>query len=621
MSLPLTSVYCKHWIENTNIKFENFKYQTFTIKPHKTINIKESIHYKALLTTDYTNYESLIHKTKQLEHSKTKFINLLSNFNIVYMDKIKLYYSSTINKYIINDGLHRISILLYKNIIKDNIPLNLLDIEYDLESQNKIKQLMISTTKYSQYNGWNNRLPYQTITMGKEKLIGQRDVEIRLNKIKLHINFDNKTVVDFGCNLGGNFFQLPEIKNGFGCDYDSVCVNAATEISKIFQYNSNLIFFIHDFDKDSYTTLLNKINIKPDIIFLTSMGSWVKNWVRLYTMCLSYNCDIIFETNNDTEGKPQLDFFKSQDIKLISDNSDDDCTGNNNRKLYLIKHISKKVYISGPYHHKNDFSLRKAIDILGWTITNFEEATIILSPSKYYDITKYPNKKFIFGNHFSVFPNDIVRKFNNMHNNAIYIQPSQQSVTSWVDEFEFSNLPMKIYPFGVDTEKFKPYFRPKTNVFIYYKYRKPKEYEFIRSFLSSKNIDFTTFKYGEYEQGSYISFLNKSKYGIWIGCHESQGFALQEALSMNVPLLVWNVSLRTQQYGAEEVYKNVKSKVTTIPYWDSNCGMFFYNKEDFDSTFNSFIQNIDSYNPRKYILENLTIDKRAHALKILVDNI
>lgn len=282
-----------------------------------------------------------------------------------------------------------------------------------------------------------------------------------------------------------------------------------------------------------------------------------------------------------------------------------------------------KVIIYQKYHHKNYESLINSIRILNWIIVyNIEDADIVFSASTYIDITKHPNKKFIFGPHFSVFPNNVVEKFNNQHKNAIYIQPSQPSVNTWINEFKFSKLPVYSYAFGVNTDKFKPSNTNRKQIFIYYKRRKPCELEYIISFLKNKNINYKLFSYtSSYNEIDYIKTLKESKYGIWIGSHESQGYALEEALSSNVPLLVWNVKLRIQEYGSEHIYKNVKSNVTTIPYWDDRCGMYFYKQEEFKDTYNKFISNLDTFKPREFILENLTFEKRAKELEKLVISI
>ena len=80
-------------------------------------------------------------------------------------------------------------------------------------------------------------------------------------------------------------------------------------------------------------------------------------------------------------------------------------------------------------------------------------------------------------------------------------------------------------------------------------------------------------------------------------------------LSCNLPLLVWGVTLRKQEYPYIKDYVQIKSKVSTVPYWNTECGELFHNYSELENTFNKFIKNIDNYNSRKFILENLSMDK------------
>ena len=88
-------------------------------------------------------------------------------------------------------------------------------------------------------------------------------------------------------------------------------------------------------------------------------------------------------------------------------------------------------------------------------------------------------------------------------------------------------------------------------------------------------------------------------------------FAIEEALSCNVPLLVWNVSSMNQ----EEVSNFPNIEATSIPYWDQRCGEFFYKKEEFETKYNEFINKLDIYKPREYVLENLSVEKCADNFK------
>jgi len=128
----------------------------------------------------------------------------------------------------------------------------------------------------------------------------------------------------------------------------------------------------------------------------------------------------------------------------------------------------------------------------------------------------------------------------------------------------------------------------------------------LQFFLKNLNINFRIFDYvNKYSEEEYLNYLKDSKFGIWITAHESQGFALQEALSCDVPLLVWNVTSLNQEYGSN--HPNLPA--TTLSYWDEKCGEYFTNSNDLYNTFNKFISNLHNYKPREYILENLSIEK------------
>ena len=109
-------------------------------------------------------------------------------------------------------------------------------------------------------------------------------------------------------------------------------------------------------------------------------------------------------------------------------------------------------------------------------------------------------------------------------------------------------------------------------------------------------------------------FRSNAKYGIVLDAHESQGFAIEEALSCDVPLLVWNVSSMSQEEGIN--YPDIPA--TSIPYWDKRCGEYFYNQEEFKSIFDEFISKLNTYKPREFILENLSVEKCSEKFKNLI---
>lgn len=258
-----------------------------------------------------------------------------------------------------------------------------------------------------------------------------------------------------------------------------------------------------------------------------------------------------------------------------------------------------KLYMVSKPHHKNYNALLNYKNI---TITdNIEHADIIYSPGTVVET----NKPVVYGPHFSVFPDSRMRLLKNK--NCVYIQPSQWVVDFWKESPFCQDVNIQAVPFGVDTTRFSPNNnQDKSNVLVYVKRRKPEEINTVVKLLESKNISFRVFDYLiGYNEDDFISYLKSCKFAIWISAHESQGFALEEALSCDVPILVWNVRLLSQEYRAN--YPDIFA--SSIPYWDERCGEVFYIEEELESSFNRFLSKLTTYKPRDYVLENLSFEK------------
>ena len=294
----------------------------------------------------------------------------------------------------------------------------------------------------------------------------------------------------------------------------------------------------------------------------------------------------------------------------------------------IIKTDNPRIlFLDTATHHKNLYAINHYKNIQLHTIRSMEEFSkidllfydVVFSPSVSIEVNNYPNIKFIFGPHFSVFPEnqhmDRIR-----YNNAIYLQPSQWVVDIWQNMYP---MHYEVLPWGVNTVRFTEDKPPeeKELVFIYYKARKPEELEFLENQLMERNISYRVFGYRQrYNEEEYVESLKNAKYGIWLDAHESQGFALEEALSCNVPLLVWNVRFMSQEHNSN--YRDVPA--TTIPYWDERCGEFFYSPSEFAYMFDYFLEKIQKkkYQPRKYILEHLSMEVCENRLiKYIQDDI
>tara|TARA_B100000401_G_scaffold215527_2_gene145470 strand:- start:4408 stop:5274 length:867 start_codon:yes stop_codon:yes gene_type:complete len=284
-----------------------------------------------------------------------------------------------------------------------------------------------------------------------------------------------------------------------------------------------------------------------------------------------------------------------------------------------------KVLIIGTAHHKNKEALESMLKHLNWEYhygneSDIENFNIIYLPDQPINTLKYsPEKKFIMGPHFSVFPNNKLCQIQNIHKNSIYIQPSDWATEVWMNSGAEKYIPVKTHPFAVNTIKFAPISNNTINkdkVFIYFKRRKPQELKLIEHFLKGKGIEYVIFDYVKrYKENDYLNFLQHCKYGIILGAHESQGFAIEEALSCDVPLLVWNTRYMSQEEGVK--YPNIPC--STIPYWDDRCGEYFYHTSEFESKFNDFINKLYTYQPREFVLENLSVKRCAENFKDMIN--
>ena len=168
-----------------------------------------------------------------------------------------------------------------------------------------------------------------------------------------------------------------------------------------------------------------------------------------------------------------------------------------------------KLYITDEWCHKNNMaSVKRYIsDDYFELVTDPKKADTIWFPSGEYSIQPemYPNTNFIFGPHFSTLPNEKIKKINNMHNNCVYIQPSEWVIKLWTD-LQCNNIPLKVCPFGVDTVKFHP--SPdiaKDIVLVYFKHRQQNELEQVCSSLLRRGIEFKAVIYNKYIEETYIN--------------------------------------------------------------------------------------------------------------------
>jgi hypothetical protein len=228
----------------------------------------------------------------------------------------------------------------------------------------------------------------------------------------------------------------------------------------------------------------------------------------------------------------------------------------------------------------------------------------------YHNILTTPQENLFIGPNICVLPIDDSFVMN--QNYEKYIVNSQwtyDAYKKWLPEQKLS-----IWPVGIDTDLFsdKKNNQKNNDCLIYFKRRGSEELERLKKFLEEKKQSYRIVEYGNYDEKNFIELIENSKYSIVIDNCESQGIAIQEIMSCNLPLLVWDVEFWNDRGDS------LKFPASSVPFWNDKCGKKFYNYEQLNLSYDFFIDNLNKFEPRNFILENLSLDICAkNLLKII----
>lgn len=269
-------------------------------------------------------------------------------------------------------------------------------------------------------------------------------------------------------------------------------------------------------------------------------------------------------------------------------------------------------------HIKNIESIRKMLDT--YKIEYVESTSldrindtfdVAICFDTYFPPSAFPTKcKVLYGPHFFVFPEDANHAIRNTTHDASRF--FYNTLCDWNKKVHesFCMLPYVPYvtcPFGVNVEDIKPV--PNTerpHILVYYKRRQRDHLTYVQSYLESNNIPYRLVEYGNYRDDYFKYILKSTKFVIWIGTHESQGFALQETLAANVPVLLWDAKSMFQEIDNGRVlYEPYKGKydlaASSAPAWSNECGIRFYEKEEFVDALKRMNESWKTFAPREFI--------------------
>jgi glycosyltransferase involved in cell wall biosynthesis len=192
-----------------------------------------------------------------------------------------------------------------------------------------------------------------------------------------------------------------------------------------------------------------------------------------------------------------------------------------------------------------------------------------------------------------------------------FIVPSQWVKNLAIEKFGFPENKIQVWPVGVNLSKLNR--NVKYDCLVYTKRRSNEELSQVLNFLENRNLNYNIISYGNYSESDLELLSSQSRFCFLLNGTESQGIAVQEIMSGNTPMFVWDVTHWNDQ-GPEWVVP-----ASSVPYWSEECGEKFYTNCEMGETFDKFYSRIGEYNPRNFVENNLSYKKSVDKLLEIFD--
>ena len=240
---------------------------------------------------------------------------------------------------------------------------------------------------------------------------------------------------------------------------------------------------------------------------------------------------------------------------------------------------------------------------------------ILWLPMEWIDPTHLPPSiRILYGPQHFVFPDQANSGVCGPEDETLSKRSFYICLSPWVKDLyeEFSpwfKIPLVPIPFGIQQLPPRDLNTCTLDCIVYFKRRNPMELNKVLSILEFMKVKYQCFSYGSYQEHAYQQALQTTKCIVWLGTHESQGFALQEALSRNIPICILDAKTMYDEYKGYDSYRGTKDlKSTTASWWDSRCGEKISNIDSLHETLTNMLTSISSYKPAEYVKEVLSDD-------------
>jgi len=157
---------------------------------------------------------------------------------------------------------------------------------------------------------------------------------------------------------------------------------------------------------------------------------------------------------------------------------------------------------------------------------------------------------------------------------------------------------------GVDTDWWTPVETPKSQVLVYRKRVTDEIFNHVLNITRRSGLEPCVLEYGFYTQEQFRSELRKSKFAVFLSQSETQGLAMFEAWSCNVPTLHRDPGLMSF------LGKNFPG-ASSCPYLSPDLGLRFTDLTDVEEHFCRMLSLYPDLKPRDHVMARYTNEHSA----------
>ena len=191
--------------------------------------------------------------------------------------------------------------------------------------------------------------------------------------------------------------------------------------------------------------------------------------------------------------------------------------------------------------------------------------------------------------------------------------PSPWVKDLWIKEDPYIEAKVEVWMSGVDSGFWTPSEQRGLSgvrrILIYVKSLRTDVAEEVGIVCKELNYETEFIHAGRYSRNEYLRALRRSDAMIVVGGFESQGLAMFEAWSADVPTLVWlNPNPPLSDRGATR-YRSHQKGTEPSPYLSDETGAFWSSLEVLSQMIEQL--SIDGLNPRKWVMKNAQLEQCA----------